>query len=316
MALRIDLITPGPAFFITKEPAMPSVSVRAVLDDAPGGATYNWTVSIVFDATKCPHGRPSNSATTSFSAVTGTPDFTPQFPAIRGGDLQIQVNVSSGGQALSASTTGLKIGGTNPSLDDLRNALPEEPLRRMVRQESGGRQFIAPADAGQGLCPLFSADNLGGVGLLQVTNPAPTQDEIWNWRANVAAARRLWSQKVAAAQRFPQACSGCGTFQQLVSALNQARAASGLGPLTVSVAPFSDDQLQLDAIRGYNGYAGTDSLGLRLHEFRISIQDGALVIHENGDGTATAVWERVPAAERPAAGDRNYVENVLRFLPI
>jgi hypothetical protein len=316
MALRIDLITPGPTFFITPEPAMPAVTVRAVLDDAPEDVAYNWTVSIVFDAANCPHGQRANSAAATFTAVTRLPEFTPNFAAIRGGDLQIRVDVSSGGQTLAASTSGLKIGGTNPSLADLRAAIPEEPLRRMVRQESGGRQFVAAPDGGQGLCPLFSSDNLGGVGLLQVTMPPPTQDEIWNWRANVAAARRLWSQKLAVAQRFPQLCSGCGTFQQLVAALNQTRADSGLGPLTVSVTPFSDDQLQLDAIRGYNGYAGTDSLGLHLHEFRIRVENGALVVNEAGNGTATAVWDRVPANERPASGDQNYVANVLRFPPI
>jgi hypothetical protein len=316
MALRIDLITPGPTFFITPEPAMPAVSVRAVLDGAPDDTTYNWTVSIAFNAANCPHGRPSNSATTMSTAVTQTPEFTPQFPAIRGGDLQIRVDVSAGGQTLSASTSGLKIGGTNPALADLRAAIPEEPLRRMVRRESGGRQFVAPADGGQGLCPLFSSDNLGGAGLLQVTIPPPTQDEIWNWRANVAAARRLWTQKLAVAQRFPQACSSCGAFQQLVAALNQTRAASGLGPLSISVVTFTDEQLKLDAIRGYNGYAGTDTLGLHLHEFRISVQSGVLVINEIDDGTATAVWEQVPASDRPASGDPNYVANVLRFPPI
>jgi hypothetical protein len=295
---------------------MPTVTVRAVLDDAPDGITYNWTVSIAFDATRCAHGQRSNSATTIFKASTTTPEFTPQFSAIRGGDLQIRVDVSTGGQALSASTSGLKIGGTNPALSDLRGAIPEEPLRRMVRQESGGRQFVAAADGGQGVCPLFSSDNLGGVGLLQVTNPAPTQDEIWNWLANVAAARRLFSQKLATAQRFPQLCAACDAFQQLTAALNQSRAESGLAPLSISVPPFTEDQLELDAIRGYNGYSGTDFLGLHLHEFRISVNSGSMAINDNGDGTATAVWERVPANERPASGDPNYVMNVLRFLPI
>jgi hypothetical protein len=317
MGINIELVTAGPAFFITAEPAMPQVTVRAVVDDADADAlTYNWSVSIVFDATKCRHGRPANSTTSSFSAITTVPEFTPEFPEIRGGDLQIGVSVSVADQTITAATTGLKIGGTNPALADLRDAIVEEPLRRLVRQESGGRQFVAAPEGGQALCPLFSGDNLGGAGLLQVTNPAPTQDEIWSWRANVAAARRLWAQKVAVAKAFPQRCHACDTFQQLAAEFNQDRQSNGLAPLTIAVPAFTDDQFQLDAIRGYNGYAGRDFLGLYLHEFRVAVRDGRLVINDNGDGTGSVLWERVPVEDRPASGDPKYVENVMRYLPI
>ncbi len=43
--------------------------------------------------------------------------------------------------------------------------------------------------------PIKSFDN--GYGMCQLTNPAPTFDQVWNWKMNVEAALNLFEQKRA-----------------------------------------------------------------------------------------------------------------------
>jgi hypothetical protein len=85
-------------------------------------------------------------------------------------------------------------------------------------------------------------------------------------------------------------------------------------------------ELELDAIRGYNGWVGSDRFGFELHEFRVAVDringeidvEEVLVVTNVNEETlqGEAVWERVPVADRPAApGSPNYVEEVLAFLP-
>jgi hypothetical protein len=85
----------------------------------------------------------------------------------------------------------------------------------------------------------------------------------------------------------------------------------------VTLPDFTPEQLELDTLRGYNGYAGADGYlpAPSLHEFRVALDaDGRLVVREEG-GRALAQWERVPASARPAAGDPNYVAHVLSSRP-
>lgn len=75
------------------------------------------------------------------------------------------------------------------------------------------------------------------------------------------------------------------------------------------------DQLRLDMIRGFNGFAGTDSFGNVLHEFRVPLDAAGNLIaaEQQGGKTAIVAWEQVPAADRPQrVGDPSYVANVTR----
>ena len=68
----------------------------------------------------------------------------------------------------------------------------------------------------------------------------------------------------------------------------------------------------MDAIRGYNGWNGTDQFGLELHEFRVAVDqtDGeeVLVVTNVNEETlhGEAVWERVPVADRPVTCPRDF----------
>lgn len=105
----------------------------------------------------------------------------------------------------------------------------------------------------------------------------------------------------------------------MVNEYNAARTKAGKPALRIELPDFTPDQVERDAIRGFNGYAGTDFfLGSKhLHEFRCPVKDPAgatpsLVVTEvPGQTVGTIEWERVPSGVRPAAFEP-YVDNVIR----
>jgi hypothetical protein len=225
---------------------------------------------------------------------------------------------------LTAQSTGLQIVGTNPTLASLQAAAPSnQAFRKLLRLESGLRQFLAPA------CPLFSADNLGGVGICQLTRPTPTDDQVWSWKANLNGGISLWNDKEAGARGYPAQVRGSAAFQALVKAYNDQRAATAKAaappgtpppvtpPIVVTLPDYTADQLQRDTLRGFNGYAGG------LHEYRVKVDATGLLVVTIAPGAAagTAEWEELTAADRNAfynqagiaqnhRGDPNYVADV------
>lgn len=80
---------------------------------------------------------------------------------------------------------------------------------------------------------------------------------------------------------------------------------------------YTDDQLERDTLRGFNGFAAG------LHEYRVKVdKDGVLVVIEDPSGSkGTAEWEQVTKEDRKKfydeknvpsnrRGDANYVEDV------
>jgi hypothetical protein len=160
---------------------------------------------------------------------------------------------------------------------------------------------------------LFSGDRLGGVGLLQITNPQPTDDEHWSWLANINRGIEVMNQKRATARGYPAQVRNSAAFRLLVQQFTAGRNP----PPTIVVPDFTADQLDLDTIRGYNGWAGRDAFGNHLHEFRVPLNAaGNLQVTVDAANRGAIAWERVPAADRPqTSGDPNYVNNVLRQVP-
>jgi hypothetical protein len=285
-----------------------------------------WRVRLRFDAAHCPHGpnRQIIHPDIVKTVVGGT--FAISFTQVRGGQLTISVRATVAGRVLTAQSSRLDIRGTNPALPDLRAAMPHNMLRRIARFESGGgRQFRAAADGGIGPCPLWSGDNLGGVGIMQITIPRPTDNEVWNWRENVAKGIQIFNQKVAAARGYPAQVRNSHRFTQLVRLFNAERHKHKLPAIPVDLPDFTTgdfdanmQQLELDSIRGFNGWGGRDQFGLHLHEFRVALDaQGHLRVNLDPTGTsATAIWERVPATARPQSfGDPDYVNHVLATSP-
>ncbi len=144
------------------------------------------------------------------------------------------------------------------------------------------------------------------MGLCQLTRPAPTQEQTWSWQDNVRGGWNLYLEKERIARAYPRNVRLGERFRSLVQAWNSARAAQGLARLPVDLPDYTDEQLELDTLRGLNGYAGG------LHEYRVRVDaQGQLVATVDAAGVrASAEWERVPVADRPAVGDPNYVNNV------
>jgi len=294
-------------------------SVFGVAPDPTATTSFIWTVSLQHTASTCRHGQPQNNTSHPPISVTQTGGtFTVPFTAIRGGSLTITVATSGlAGGDFQVSSSGLSIIGQNPLKSVLSSAIDStapdpqtaDALKRITGQESGLRQFVANADGGIGVCPLFSGDNLGGVGLFQITVPAPTADQIWSWRANLDAGVQILMGKRAIAAGYRQRVLQSSGYQQLVSTFNAANSS-----VTVTLATYTPQQLENDTIRGFNGYGGRDQFGLVLHEYRVPVDaSGNLVVTLDAGGTSGTVnWEQVPATARPQQfGDPNYVNHVL-----
>jgi len=176
------------------------------------------------------------------------------------------------------------------------------------------RQFNTSGGQSTSPCPLFSSDNLGGVGMMQITYPQPTDDDVWSWIANMTKGKQILAEKKAIAKGYPQQVRNSLGFKKLVTDYNTARKAANKNELTISLPDYTDDQLTKDALRGYNGWAGQDAFNLLLHEFRVKLDsNGNLVVTEQPGGAAgTCEWEQVPASDRPSSGDPDYVNHVLK----
>lgn len=151
------------------------------------------------------------------------------------------------------------------------------------------------AQFGPAGAPLWSRDGLHGVGLMQLTNPAPTPDQVWDWRWNIAGGVSLLEEKFRiAADRLARL----------------AAAVRAEAPPDVVVAPVSGEMLVRETIRAYNGF--NNGTGVK-DEYRPARgPDGKLALFHLPSGEFTTAWEPVPVALRGTTiGDPDYVEHVL-----
>jgi hypothetical protein len=326
----IEILAPadGTFFAISPEPAMPRIQALArivgITPDPTSTTGFEWSASIRFDSAACPHGCKADGTSRVIAgpAITETVvggAWTPRFPSLLGGELSLTVRATVAGESWQAGSHGLRIEAVNPGCSELLAALPHDTLRRIACHESGLRQFMAARDRGQGFSPLFSGDKLLGAGIFQITNPSPTDEQIWNWRENVAAGIATFNSKIAVALAYPQRVETAQGFQELAAKTNRMRRAQGLPEIQIKVPPFTRgnfqgnlQQLEDDVIRGYNGWGGRDQFHLALHEFRVKTNaDGSLALHiDPQQNTGTAIWERVPASQRPQSGDPDYVRHI------
>jgi hypothetical protein len=326
---RLDVaIVDGQHLTIADDASMATVTAQArVL--GPAEVSFNaWTCSVSFS------GADDCSAVPSFGVINsdviatqaGGDTFTVVFSKVRGRNLSMALRYTADGEEQETATFA-SIVGINPSREAVRAELPHDTLRRIACKESGVRQFDAAPDGGSARCPLYSADRQGRVGIMQV--PDPTADEIWSWKANVARGVAIFAERVRQAAEYPAGVRTSAAFQALVSRFNERRVLAGHPPIDLTVPDFAtgdfDGNLlerELDAIRGYDGWFGTDRFGLPLHEFRVAMDaiDGEAVLRvvdiDEQAREGRVVWERVPDQERPTdAGAPGYVRDVLSRTP-
>ena len=205
----------GPKFPISEQCEMPEITVTAELQnvtpDPKVPLQYQWKVTLSFNGQGCLFAPSKVIKHDDITQTTPTNTFQIQFKQIRGGSLSVAVTVAVAGKMLTASTKNLQVTGTNPSVGVLAiAAAANQAFRKLIRVESGLRQFLSDT------CPLFSGDGLGGVGLCQLTYPAPTEDQIWSWKENLKGGWALYKQKEAVAKAYPKSVREGTEFKALV----------------------------------------------------------------------------------------------------
>jgi hypothetical protein len=329
-----------PLFSISAEPRMPvielKVSVVGVTGPDPTPTTqFEWLATLSFDSRHCLHGtakaaRKGNGVSYKAGDTRTTATVTAQgkvvggmislqFGQIRGGTLTISVTADVGGITTRGVVEGWRVQGTNPSKEEVCRALPDDTHRKIACAESSMQQFVWAEGEGDAWYPKFSADGLLGVGICQITNPPATDDQVWDWRENVKAGVALYTQKKREAQAYPARVAKSAMFLALVKRYNDSlqkgsKSGSAAALVRVTVPEFDARQLEDDTIRGFNGWAGDEGFvrPKQLHEFRLQRDSsGDLIV--DGDpamGSVSAIWERVPAKDRPGRGDPNYISDV------
>jgi hypothetical protein len=243
-------------------PAMPEITVEAVVVGvAPKTKLeFAWTFKLEYnDFIVIPGARRRNVRTKvhpPMAAKTGNPVVVP-LSTLMCGKLTVTVETNLNGQKLSAKREDIFVGGTNPTAVELQAEVTQPLIRKMIRQESGGKQFSDNATAtwaAQALNPNWSGDGLRGVGLGQLTNPAPADDDIWNWRTNAQHLQQRFLAKRTPGSTLHTRIAASSRYQSEAKALADWRKAEGLPSLAVTLPALNSDQQDREGLRAYNGF--------------------------------------------------------------
>ncbi len=158
-------------FTIGPAPQWPSVPFET---DSSGPHTWFWTVT--WGAfSKAGQSSTSDNRWDAQGAITNL-----------GGTLMVRAQAGT-----DTATIAVKIQGTNPAAADVIAYLASKPgaagFDKILAQESKFRHFNA------GNAPIKSFDN--GFGMCQLTTPAPSFEQAWNWKCNIDGGLALFGQK-------------------------------------------------------------------------------------------------------------------------
>lgn len=127
--------------------------------------------------------------------------------SVLGGTLT--VTVALGQRTLSRSVV---IKGANPSKDSVANYIADledmSGFEKLLEQETGSKHFIELDSE-----PIVAFDK--GYGITQMTNPAPSFEQVWSWKANILAGSSIYKDKVRAAKQYLGQASRTYTDEQL-----------------------------------------------------------------------------------------------------
>jgi hypothetical protein len=178
----MNFTKPGPnaEFTITADPTWPSVAFET---DGTGAHTWNWTITWG-TFTKSGTATTTDNKWDAKSAITDL-----------GGTLTVR---AEGNMVLPNKTTArqtatitVKIKGTDPAATAVKTYLGTKPnsdgFDKIIEHETHFKHFNAQGE------PVKSFDN--GYGLCQLTSPAPTFDQVWNWKKNVDGGLTLFASK-------------------------------------------------------------------------------------------------------------------------
>lgn len=347
-SLTVSFVPSAKVFLIGADATMPTIRVSCA---GPGigiekGQTFQWAVTLTLNPAGVPFAAGRVTTHSPIQSTTQVPSLTIPFTQVRGGTLTVKVTTNVNGKPESSSVSATVLG-TNPSSVAVRALPATELLLKLMTLESSFRQFLTKGT--KAWYPVFSQDGLGGVGLGQITRPRPSDEEVWNWKANVRAAQRLYQEKEATARSILRQYPTSAAFREKVAEYNRLLAAAPAKPgqspapaavpggaspatpphgappaaanrartVTITLPQVTDEMIENETLRLYNGEP------LRIHEYEAEVDEhGVLVVTIAPDGThGTAKWHQVTAAERISRyqsqnlpkkrwGDPDYVRHV------
>ena len=169
----MKIITPKPneSLTITSAPVWPVLNFKT---DGTGPHVWRW--SLAWGSFK--KSGVQNTTSNSWDAKTVIINY--------GGTLTLQIEANK-----QIATINVKIRGTNPTAAEVTKYLATKAnsagFEKILEKESHFRQFNNNSE------PVKSFDN--GYGMCQLTSPAPTFEQVWNWKLNIDAGLKLFEQK-------------------------------------------------------------------------------------------------------------------------
>jgi hypothetical protein len=198
------------SFEIDENATFPSVTFEIKTEQAP---PYKWSWSISWDAKvsglreSAKRGSLLKTFSEKSSFDSSERKWTVNLAKVIGGRLVVEV--VAGTETFKRS---VQIKGKNPAADSVKQFVATianaDGFERLLEQESRFKNFIA-ADGH----PIVAFDK--GYGMTQMTNPAPTYEQVWSWKENINAGVRLYQSKQKEAKTYLSQQSRTYTPEQL-----------------------------------------------------------------------------------------------------
>jgi len=191
MPLRIVSPSLNSTFTVTATPSWPSIVFKT-----DGAGAHKWSWKLAWKSFE--RSGTVNTNNNQWDAVSVITNL--------GGTLTVSASAGSG-----VGTVAVKIIGKNPTAAEVTTFLNTKPdgggFDKILTKESKALHFNEVGE------PIKSHDN--GYGIAQLTNPAPSFDQAWNWKLNIEGGLKLFKEKVAAARVYLSQSNRTYTAMQL-----------------------------------------------------------------------------------------------------
>ena len=198
-------------FNITQDAALPTIAFE-FKSETRGECKWSWVIEWEAKASGLKERERKGSTLRTFKETGSFSTLNKRWEAnfdekVLGGKLTVTVIV---GQQTLVRTVVIK--GLNPTkesvatyvatLDDMTG------FEKLLEQETRCKHFInVDSD------PIVAFDQ--GYGITQTTNPAPSYEQVWNWKANILAGSSIYKEKVRAAKKYLSQAGRTYTDDQL-----------------------------------------------------------------------------------------------------
>ncbi len=237
--------------YITGVPAMPAISVELLGGDKEADASININYTL--------RHREMTTTGSSDGELSKDHPWVVELDEIRGGTATVTAQVDG----VQLQSIEFYIRGLNPTAQTVREYFDsieaEWYVYAIANRETGFRQMNGISTEGalvvgvdttvcKGATPNEANVQDGGVGMFQITNPAPTANSVWDWRANTTQGLAIIDLKRTLATNLLN--------NQMALSNNTAIPATTVGGVTFQDNnPDARPVLEACLIKAYNGLA-------------------------------------------------------------